>query len=89
VFYTQPADVNLSYTTFLQGLASRDRLLQRTELSDLGKTVKELVNQGLMCKVDSSEIVRLLDVLGRVGTFHHVILQSKHGSIDDTQAWSM
>jgi cohesin loading factor subunit SCC2 len=48
----------------LQGVGSSDCLLQRNELSDLGEQVKELVDRGLMCKVRSTEVVRLLDVLG-------------------------
>ena len=51
-------------TNSSQGGASRDRLLQRNELSDLGKKVKELVHRGLMCDVAAADVVRLLDVLG-------------------------
>ena len=51
-------------TNSSQGGASRDRLLQRNELSDLGKKVKELVQCGLMRDVNPADVVRLLDVLG-------------------------
>ena len=49
----------------VMGAAARAKAkLQRNELSDLGKKVKELVHCGLMCDVAAADVVRLLDVLG-------------------------
>lgn len=37
--------------------------MKRNELSDLGRKVKQMVDEKLLCKIDPDDIVRLLDVL--------------------------